>query len=219
MEISDENANGRPASNHRIRSREEYDEGDTFSNSGDNSQGTASYNFLETREDALAINATSNSIPNYICKEPHIPVNPLLPGLVAPNFESIVSVSSKEPSSGLGRPSRKAHSKKKKVKRRLKQSKNGRRGSLARKKRVDFSKAIKEYQLSKTPNKFSQEDTKVAKAPDLGVEVEQPSFKPKELESEKPRSNSISAEDLIEFAKKLGVPFIRDEETYGGIRS
>ena len=82
MEIFGKNANGRPASNHHIRSREESDDGDTFSNSGDNSQGTSSCNFLETREDALAINATSNPIPNHIFKEPRIPVTPLLPGLV-----------------------------------------------------------------------------------------------------------------------------------------
>ena len=112
---------------------------------------------------------------------------------MASNFESIVPVSSNEPSLGLGHPSRKEHVKKKNVKRRLKPSKNVKRSSLARKRRFDFSKAIREYQLSKTPNKFNREDTEVAKAADLGVEVEQPSFKPKELESEKPRSNSISA--------------------------
>ena len=111
----------------------------------------------------------------------------------------------------MGHPSRKEHVKKKNVNRRFKPSKNVRRSSLARKRRFDFSKAIREYQLSKTPNKFSQENTEVAKAADLGVEVEQPSFKPKELESEKPMSNSISTEDLIKFAKKLGVPFIGDE--------
>ena len=33
----------------------------------------------------------------------------------------------------------------------------------------------------------------------------------KELESEMPSSNFISAEDLIEISKKLGVPFIGDE--------
>lgn len=51
----------------------------------------------------------------------------------------------------------------------------------------------------------------MAKAAHLGVDGEQPSFKPTGLDSEKPRSNSISLEDLFEFAKKLGVPFIGDE--------
>ena len=51
----------------------------------------------------------------------------------------------------------------------------------------------------------------MAKAADLGVDGKQPSFKPKELDSEKPISNSISPKDLFEFAKKLGVAFIGDE--------
>ena len=51
----------------------------------------------------------------------------------------------------------------------------------------------------------------MAKEVDLGVEVEHHSINPKELELEKPRSNSISAEKLFKFAKKLGVPFIGDE--------
>jgi len=51
----------------------------------------------------------------------------------------------------------------------------------------------------------------VAKEADLGVKVEQPSIKPQKLESEKPRSNLISTEELFEFSKKLGVPFTGDE--------
>ncbi|KAJ8443327.1 hypothetical protein Cgig2_015808 [Carnegiea gigantea] len=186
--------------------------------SGENTNGrvwTASCNFLETREDALAINATSSPAPNHKSKEPAIPETPILPDLllaigpnIVPYLNSLAPVTSKEPSLGLGHSSFKEHSKKKKGKKRLKQGKNIRRGSLARKRKIDFSKAIREYQLSKTPNKFSQKDIEMAKEVDLAVEVEQPSIKPEELESEKPTSNSISAEELIEFSKKLGVAFI-----------
>ncbi|KAJ8423254.1 LOW QUALITY PROTEIN: hypothetical protein Cgig2_001990 [Carnegiea gigantea] len=163
-----------------------------------------------TREDALAIDASSSPVPNLINKEP-FPVTPLLPGLVleigpnivptpqqvVSNVERIVPVASEEPSLGLDHSSSKEHSKKKKVKKRLRQGKNVRRGSLATKRR----------------------DSGVAKAADLGLDGKQPSFKPKELDSEKPMSNCISPEDLFEFAEKLGVPFMGDEETYGDIRS
>ncbi|KAJ8426965.1 LOW QUALITY PROTEIN: hypothetical protein Cgig2_015218 [Carnegiea gigantea] len=214
MEISGENVNGRPASIHPINgSGEDSGERAAFANSGDNFQGKASCNSLETREDALAISATSSPVP--IISEPCFPVTPILPSLileigpnvvptpqqVVSNFESIVPVSSKEPRLGLGHYSCKEHSKKKKVKKKLKQGRM--KGSLARKRRVDFSKAIREYQLSKAPNNYI----------DLGADVEQPSFKPKKLEAEKLRSNSISTEELFDFAKNLGVPFIGDEET------
>ncbi|KAJ8437728.1 hypothetical protein Cgig2_009442 [Carnegiea gigantea] len=83
MEIFSDNAKGRLASSHRIiGKREESDKGVTFLNSGDNSHGITSCNFLETREDALAFNATSSPIPNHIYKEPCILLSPLLPGLV-----------------------------------------------------------------------------------------------------------------------------------------
>ena len=68
MAISGENANGRRAStNHIIGSRKELNEGVTVSRSAVNFQGPASCNFLETREDAPAFNATSRPAPNNVC--------------------------------------------------------------------------------------------------------------------------------------------------------
>ncbi|KAJ8429221.1 LOW QUALITY PROTEIN: hypothetical protein Cgig2_017626 [Carnegiea gigantea] len=150
MEIFGENVNSRPTSIHPINdSGEDSGEGVVLSNSGDNFQGTASCNSLETMEDVLAINATSSLIPNHISKEPCFSITPILPGLVlefgpnvvptpqqvVSNFESIVPMSSKEPGLGLDHCSCKEHSKKKKVKKKLKQGKNVRKGSLARKRR------------------------------------------------------------------------------------